>query len=151
MASSRANGLRESSSLALSSTGRFSDMGTLRGQRSPSSTIHRATGYPARPGRSRPDRELPARWDSSYWWEALLPRKESVMTPHMRYGLIGIVIGLILFIWSPLAAIVVIAAAIAIPVVAYRMLSPSQRQRLRENRRRKQIGGSPQKGWETRT
>jgi hypothetical protein len=63
------------------------------------------------------------------------------MTPHMRYGLIGIVIGLILFIWSPLAAIVVIAAAIAIPVVAYRMLSPSQRQRLRENRRRKQIGG----------
>jgi uncharacterized membrane protein HdeD (DUF308 family) len=63
------------------------------------------------------------------------------MTPHMRYGLIGIIIGLILFIWNPLAAVIVIAAAIAIPVIAYRMLSPSQRQRLREQRRRKQIGG----------
>jgi multisubunit Na+/H+ antiporter MnhG subunit len=63
------------------------------------------------------------------------------MTPHMRYGLIGIIIGLILFIWNPLAAVIVIAAAIAIPVIAYRMLSPSQRQRLRDQRRRKQIGG----------
>jgi uncharacterized membrane protein HdeD (DUF308 family) len=69
------------------------------------------------------------------------PRRESDMTPHMRYGLIGIIIGLILFIWNPLAAVIVIAAAIAIPVIAYRMLSPSQRQRLRDQRRRKQIGG----------
>ena len=63
------------------------------------------------------------------------------MTPHIRYGLIGVVIGLILFIWNPLAAIVVIAAAIAIPVIAYRMLSPEQRRRLRVHRDRKQIGG----------
>jgi|HubBroStandDraft_4_1064222.scaffolds.fasta_scaffold1636870_1 O-antigen/teichoic acid export membrane protein len=64
------------------------------------------------------------------------------MTPHMRYGLIGVVIGLIL-LWlvGPVVGIIVIAAAIAIPVIAYRMLSPSQRRRLRENRRRKQIGG----------
>jgi uncharacterized membrane protein len=62
------------------------------------------------------------------------------MTPHMRYGLIGVIIGLILFIWNPLAAIVVLALAIAIPVIAYRMLSPEQRRRIR-NTRRKQIGG----------
>ena len=62
------------------------------------------------------------------------------MAPHMRYGLVGIVIGLILFIVNPWLAIAVIALAIAIPVVAYRMLSPSQRARLRRNRGRKQIG-----------
>ena len=63
------------------------------------------------------------------------------MTPHVRYGLIGIVIGLILFIVNPWLAIGVIVLAIAIPVIAYRMLSPSQRARLRESRRRRQIGG----------
>lgn len=63
------------------------------------------------------------------------------MTPHMRYGLIGVIIGLILFIWNPLAAVLVVALAIAIPVVAYRMLSPDQRRRIRQNRKRKQIGG----------
>jgi O-antigen/teichoic acid export membrane protein len=63
------------------------------------------------------------------------------MSPHMRYGLIGVVIGLIL-LWlvGPVVGIIVIAAAIAIPVIAYRMLSPSQRRRLREQRRRRQIG-----------
>jgi uncharacterized membrane protein HdeD (DUF308 family) len=59
----------------------------------------------------------------------------------MRYGLIGVIIGLILFIWNPLAAIVVLGLAIAIPVVAWRMLSDSQRRRIREQRRRRQIGG----------
>ncbi len=63
------------------------------------------------------------------------------MTPHLRYGLIGVIIGLILFWINPVAAIVVIAAAVAIPVIAYRMLSPEQRRRIRQNRRRKQIGG----------
>jgi O-antigen/teichoic acid export membrane protein len=64
------------------------------------------------------------------------------MTPHMRYGLIGVIIGLVLlWIAGPVVGLIVIAAAIAIPVIAYRMLSPSQRRRLRENRRRKQIGG----------
>jgi uncharacterized membrane protein HdeD (DUF308 family) len=63
------------------------------------------------------------------------------MTPHLRYGLIGVVIGLILFWINPLAAIVVLAAAVAIPVIAYRMLSPEQRRRLRRTRGRKQIGG----------
>jgi multisubunit Na+/H+ antiporter MnhG subunit len=62
------------------------------------------------------------------------------MTPHMKWGIAGVIIGLILFIWNPVAAIIVIAAAIAVPVVAYRMLSPSQRQRLKRVRERKQIG-----------
>ena len=63
------------------------------------------------------------------------------MTPHMKYGIVGVVIGLILFIISPWLAIAVIAAAIAIPAVLYLMLDPSQRRRLREKRGRRQIGG----------
>jgi hypothetical protein len=65
------------------------------------------------------------------------------MTPRVRYGIFGIVgvIGLILLFTHPLIGIVLIAAAIAVPVVAYRALSPGQRRRLREQRRRRQIGG----------
>ncbi len=62
------------------------------------------------------------------------------MTPHVKWGIAGVVIGLILFIINPWLAIGVIAAAIAIPAIAYAMLSPSQRQRLRRVRQRKQIG-----------
>ncbi len=58
----------------------------------------------------------------------------------MKFAIAGIILGLILFIVSPWAAIAVIAAAVAIPVGAYLMLDPSQRRRLREVRRRKQIG-----------
>jgi Flp pilus assembly protein TadB len=63
------------------------------------------------------------------------------MTPHLRYGLIGVAIGLILWIISPWLAIAVIALAIGIPVIAYRMLSQEQRRRLRRSRDRKQLGG----------
>lgn len=62
------------------------------------------------------------------------------MAPHVRYGLIGIVIGLILFIVNPWLAIGVIVLAIAIPAVAYALLSPAQRARVRQARRRRQIG-----------
>ena len=62
------------------------------------------------------------------------------MTPHMKYGIIGAVIGLILFLISPWLAIAVIAASIAIPAVLYLMLDPSQRRRLRNARGRKQLG-----------
>ena len=62
------------------------------------------------------------------------------MTPHMKYGIAGVVIGLILFIISPWLAIAVIAAAVAIPAVLYMMLDPSQRRRLRDARGRRQIG-----------
>jgi ABC-type bacteriocin/lantibiotic exporter with double-glycine peptidase domain len=63
------------------------------------------------------------------------------MSPHMKFGIAGVVVGLILFIISPWLAIAVIAAAIAIPAILYAMLDPSQRRRLRRTRGRKQIGG----------
>jgi uncharacterized membrane protein YfcA len=62
------------------------------------------------------------------------------MTPHMKAGIAGVVIGLILFIISPWLAIAVIAAAVAIPAVLYMMLDPSQRRRLRDQRSRRQLG-----------
>jgi ABC-type bacteriocin/lantibiotic exporter with double-glycine peptidase domain len=62
------------------------------------------------------------------------------MTPHMKYGIAGVIIGLVLFLINPWLAIAVIAAAVAIPAIAYAMLSPSQRARLRRARGRKQIG-----------
>ena len=62
------------------------------------------------------------------------------MTPHMKYGIAGAVIGVILFIISPWLGIAVIAAAVVIPAVLYLMLDPSQRRRLRDTRGRKQIG-----------
>jgi hypothetical protein len=62
------------------------------------------------------------------------------MTPHMKYGIAGVVIGLILLIWAPWVALGVIAAAIIIPVVAYAMLDPSQRRRIKRARGRKSLG-----------
>jgi hypothetical protein len=58
------------------------------------------------------------------------------MTPHTKWAIAGIVLGLILFIVSPWLAIAVILLAIAVPTAAYLMLDPSQRRRLREIRRR---------------
>jgi hypothetical protein len=58
------------------------------------------------------------------------------MTPHMKWSIAGIVLGLILFIVSPWLAIGVIFLAIAVPVGAYMMLDSSQRRRLKEIRRR---------------
>jgi uncharacterized membrane protein len=52
----------------------------------------------------------------------------------------GIIIGLILLFINPLIGLVVIAAAIAVPVAAYFMLDPSQRRRLRNiQQRRREI------------
>jgi len=62
------------------------------------------------------------------------------MSPHMKFGIAGVIVGLILFIISPWLAIAVIAAAVAIPAILYAMLDPSQRSRLRRARGRKQIG-----------
>ena len=58
------------------------------------------------------------------------------MSPHIKWGIAGVVIGLILFIVSPWLALAVIAAAIAIPAAAWMMLDESQRRRYRELRRR---------------
>ncbi|MEP7022953.1 MAG: hypothetical protein ABJB47_03905 [Actinomycetota bacterium] len=64
------------------------------------------------------------------------------MTPHMKYGIAGVVVGLILFIFAPVwLALGVVVLAIAIPAVLYAMLDPSQRRRLRRARGRKQLGG----------
>jgi len=62
------------------------------------------------------------------------------MTPHMKWSIAGIVLGLILLIvfpWWVTAGIVVLA--IGIPAVAYFALDPSQRRRYREIRRRRAI------------
>jgi hypothetical protein len=58
------------------------------------------------------------------------------MTPHAKWAIAGVVLGLILFIVNPWLAIGVILLALAVPTVAYLMLDPSQRRRLREIRRR---------------
>jgi cell division protein FtsW (lipid II flippase) len=58
-------------------------------------------------------------------------------------GIGGVVVGLILLAVLPWwVSVLIIAAAIAIPVTSYRMLDPSQRRRLREVRglRRQQLG-----------
>ncbi|HEY6277995.1 MAG TPA: hypothetical protein VIX86_16875 [Streptosporangiaceae bacterium] len=62
------------------------------------------------------------------------------MSGRMKFAIAGIVVGLILWFVSPWLTLAVVAAAIAIPVGAYLMLDPSQRRRLREVRRRRQIG-----------
>jgi ABC-type bacteriocin/lantibiotic exporter with double-glycine peptidase domain len=58
------------------------------------------------------------------------------MSPHLKWGIAGVVVGLILFIVSPWLALIVIAAAIAVPTAAWFMLDESQRRRYREIRRR---------------
>ena len=59
----------------------------------------------------------------------------------MKFAIAGIIVGLILFIVSPWLAIGVIILAIGIPTGMYLMLAPSQRRRLKDIRRRRQIVG----------
>ena len=59
----------------------------------------------------------------------------------MKFAIAGIILGLILFYVSPWLAIGVIVLAIGIPTGMYLTLDPSQRRRLKEIRRRRQIGG----------
>jgi Flp pilus assembly protein TadB len=59
---------------------------------------------------------------------------------RMKFAIAGIVVGLILWFVSPWLTLAVVAAAIAIPVGAYLLLDPSQRRRLREVKRRRQLG-----------
>jgi ABC-type bacteriocin/lantibiotic exporter with double-glycine peptidase domain len=59
---------------------------------------------------------------------------------RMKLAIGGIIIGLILLLINPWIALVVIAAAIAIPVAGYFMLDPSQRRRLKRIQERKQLG-----------
>jgi hypothetical protein len=59
------------------------------------------------------------------------------MTPHMKWGIGGVIVGLILLGFIPfwLAGLLIIVA-IAIPAGAWLMLDESQRLRYRELRRR---------------
>jgi hypothetical protein len=64
-----------------------------------------------------------------------------IMTPHVKASIVGIVLGLILWIWLPWWAMAgVVVLAIGIPAVAWMMLDPSQRRRIRGMRRRGQLG-----------
>lgn len=63
------------------------------------------------------------------------------MSRHVVFAIGGVIVGLILLAWLPwYVTVLIIAAAIAIPTVAYRTLDPSQRSRLRAARRRGQLG-----------
>jgi membrane protein implicated in regulation of membrane protease activity len=62
------------------------------------------------------------------------------MSRHMWFGIIGVIVGLILFIVSPWLALAVIVIAIAGPIIAWRMLDPSQRRRIKGMRDRGQLG-----------
>jgi hypothetical protein len=63
-----------------------------------------------------------------------------IMTPGLKVGIAGIVLGLILLIvlpsWAIWAGIAVIAIAAAIPVAGYLALDKSQKRRLRAIRAR---------------
>jgi len=63
------------------------------------------------------------------------------MSRPMMFGIGGVILGLILFAVLPFwVGALVIVAAIAIPVIAWRMLDPSQRRRIRNMRSRGQLG-----------
>ena len=61
------------------------------------------------------------------------------MSGRMKLAIGGIIIGLILLFINPWIALVVIAAAIAVPVGAYLMLDPSQRRRLKNIQQRRRL------------
>jgi len=62
------------------------------------------------------------------------------MSRPMMFGIGGVILGLILFIVSPWLALAVIALAIAVPVIVWRALDPSQRRRIKAMRDRGQLG-----------
>ena len=61
------------------------------------------------------------------------------MSGRMKIAIGGIIIGLILLFINPWIGLLVIAAAIAVPVGAYLMLDPSQRRRIKRIQQRKQL------------
>jgi hypothetical protein len=74
-------------------------------------------------------------------WEIIPPEGEIDMSRPMMYGIGGgVILGLILLIVSPWLGLAVIALAIAVPVIAWRALDPSQRRRIKNMRDRGQLG-----------
>ena len=62
------------------------------------------------------------------------------MSGRTKIAIGGIIIGLILLFINPVIGLIIIAAAIAVPVAGYFMLDPSQRRRLKNiQQRRKEI------------
>jgi Flp pilus assembly protein TadB len=63
------------------------------------------------------------------------------MSRPLMFGIGGVILGLILLVVLPLwASALIIIAAIAIPIIAWRSLDPSQRRRIRNMRDRGQLG-----------
>jgi hypothetical protein len=64
------------------------------------------------------------------------------LSGRMKFGIAGVIIGLILLFVVPWEiGLVIIALAVGIPLGGYLMLDPSQRRRLKRVRQRRQIGG----------
>lgn len=62
------------------------------------------------------------------------------MSGRTKFAIGGVIIGLILLAFVPWEiSLLIIAAAIAVPVGAYLLLDPSQRRRLRDIQRRRQL------------
>jgi len=63
------------------------------------------------------------------------------MSRPLMFGIGGVILGLILFNFVPWwVPVLIIVAAIAVPVIAWRALDPSQRRRIRAMRDRGQLG-----------
>lgn len=63
------------------------------------------------------------------------------MTPQVKWGIAGVIIALILFGFIPwYIPAILLVIALAVTGAGWRALSPSQRRRIREIRRRKELG-----------
>ena len=64
------------------------------------------------------------------------------MSRQMKWGIAGVVIALILLVFNiPLyVPLILLVIALAVTGAGWRALSPSQRRRIREIRRRKELG-----------
>jgi uncharacterized membrane protein YdbT with pleckstrin-like domain len=68
-------------------------------------------------------------------------QKEMAMSPQMKWGIAGVIIALILFGFIPwYIPAILLVIAIAVAGTGWRALSPSQRRRIREIRRRRELG-----------
>ena len=66
------------------------------------------------------------------------------MSGRMKFAIAGAVVGIILIFalpgWGLWLGVALIAVALGVPLAGYLMLDPSQRRRLREINRRRQLG-----------
>jgi hypothetical protein len=63
------------------------------------------------------------------------------MSPRMKWGIAGVIIALILFGFIPwYIPVIVLVIALAVAGSGWGALSPSQRRRIREMRRRRELG-----------